>query len=172
MTRRPRNLTKQHELEIETRRSIVAANLLAGLKYRDIAKGVGVSLGTIASDVKMVLKRWKNEQVKTADDLVQLEVRRTEVALHAIWKDVQGGKLQAIDRMVSLIKLRATLLGYGSDTTLNVNLNAKDIEKIREKRWRSINKLLPDILTEDDHDNGDKTTGDRAELSEARGQDE
>ena len=62
----PVKMTKKAEIE-NRRTEVVAANLLAGLNYRDMASGLDVSLGTIANDVKIILGRWQKEQVETTE---------------------------------------------------------------------------------------------------------
>lgn len=96
---------------IEQRRQKVAANLLAGLTYRQMADALGVSIGTIANDVKIIIGRWQRETVKVVDEHVALELRRIDRALHAIWSDVLEGKLTYIDRMVKLMDRKAKYLG-------------------------------------------------------------
>jgi len=104
--------SKKKSAEVEHRRKIVAANLLAGANYRDIAAGAGVSVGTVAGDVKVLMARWRAEQVKTVDDHVTLDMRRMDVALNAIWDEVKAGNYAAIDRMLKVLERRAKMLGY------------------------------------------------------------
>lgn len=106
----------------EVRLKQVAANLLAGLSYRQIAEGLNVSVGTVASDVKRLLDRWKKEQVTIVDDVVRVEVQRLDRAMAAIWTKVQGGDLEAIDRMVKLMERRAKLLGLDAPKRVEEDL--------------------------------------------------
>ena len=69
---------KNQEAEIELRRKKVAANLIGGLNYRELAETLDVSIATISKDVKVILGRWRHDQVASADDWVQLELRRLE----------------------------------------------------------------------------------------------
>jgi hypothetical protein len=98
---------KNREAEREMRRKKVAANLLAGMNYREMAAALGVSIGTIANDVKIILGRWQREQVETVDEWVQIEEKRIDRAINAIWNDILDGNLGAIDRLIRLQDQRA-----------------------------------------------------------------
>jgi len=52
----------QMQAEAEERRKKVAANLLAGLNYRDMAEALNIGIGTISGDVKMILKRLRADK--------------------------------------------------------------------------------------------------------------
>lgn len=102
---------KTKELEREERRKKVAANLKAGLNYREIAEHLGVSLGTISNDVNLVIERWQKEHVSEINEYVSLELKRLDQAQNAIWGEVMDGKLLAIDRLLKIQRRRADLLG-------------------------------------------------------------
>ena len=115
---------KTRQAEIEIRRKKVAANLTAGLNYRDIAGALDVSLATVASDVKMILKNWQADQVSSVDQWVQLESHRLDRAINAIWEKVTSGDLNAIDRALKIMERRARLLGL--DTPSVTRLEGAD----------------------------------------------
>jgi hypothetical protein len=138
------------KLELEQRRKAVAANILAGLNYRDIAEGLGVSLGTIARDAQIMLERMRKEQVQTVSEAALVDLRRIDVALNAIWDDVKSGKLLAIDRMERLLRRRAEMLGYDQQV-FSVNLSGEiNIEAVRDKRWQAVAGTLAEALEEED----------------------
>lgn len=115
---------KTRQAEIEVRRKKVAANLTAGLNYRDMAEALGVSLATVAGDVKVIIERWQDEQASTIGQWVQLESHRLDRALNAIWDKVQAGDLGAIDRALKIMERRARLLGL--DTLSVTRLEGTD----------------------------------------------
>ena len=119
---RIRGITKTEELALEKRRAIVASNLLAGLNYRDMAVALNVSLGTIAHDVGIILARWREEQVRTIGDITEIELRRLDTMLNAVWADAKSGKLGHIDRVIRIDERRARILGTDAPTEANVNL--------------------------------------------------
>ena len=95
----------------EHRRKHVAANLLAGLTYREMAEAFGVSLGTIKNDVDFVMRHWQHEQVEVTADYVSLQERRLDRALNAIWGDVLTGDVKAISALLKIEERRAKLRG-------------------------------------------------------------
>lgn len=95
----------------EHRRKQVAANLLAGLTYREMAEAFGVSLGTIKNDVDFVMQHWQREQVTAATDYITLQERRLDRALNAIWERVLAGDDKAIAAMLKIEERRAKLRG-------------------------------------------------------------
>lgn len=116
---------KTEQAQIELRRKTVAANLIGGLNYRDLAETLGVSIGTISNDVKVILSRWRREQMRAADDWVQLEVRRLDKMLNTIWNSVVAGDLACMDRALKIMERRAKLLGLDAPEQtqgLNVDL--------------------------------------------------
>lgn len=102
---------KNKAAEREMRRKQVAANLLAGLNYRDMAEALGCSVGTIASDVRKVMDEWRTARVAVIDEWKELQLRRLDRAINAIWDKVTDGDLAAIDRLQKLIEAQAKILG-------------------------------------------------------------
>lgn len=110
--RRPMPQRQRGEIEREARRKKVAANLLAGLNYREIAEALGVSVGTVSSDVALLVRRWRAEQVSDVGQWQALNVKRLDRAINAIWGEVADGNLSAIDRLQKLIEQQGRLLGF------------------------------------------------------------
>lgn len=111
MPKNTKNRDKPLEAQREQRRKTVAANLLAGLNYRQMADALDVSIGTIAGDVKIIFGRWQKEQVTAVNEVIRLEVTRLDQALNAIWSDVAAGKPSAINVLLKIMERRARLLG-------------------------------------------------------------
>lgn len=110
---------KSPGLKREERRKLVAANLLAGLNYREMAERLDVSIGTIKNDVDIILKRAQKEQVSGAEQWLAVQVRRLDRAINAIWGNVLNGDPQAIDRLQRLIDQQAKYLGYDKPLKLD-----------------------------------------------------
>ena len=121
---------RREEIEREERRKKVAANLLAGLNYREIAEALGVSVGTVSGDVALLVRRWQAEQVSDIGQWRALNVKRLDRAINAIWGEVAtNGNLQAIDRLQKLIEQQGRLLGF--DQT--VHLEAERIAVVLDR---------------------------------------
>ena len=104
------------EVEREARRKSVSAYFLAGVTYRQMAEALGVSLGTIAADVDIILKRWQAEQVQNIEGKVTLQSARLDVALKSIWSKVIGGQEAAVDRLLAIVDRYAKLHGLYAPT--------------------------------------------------------
>lgn len=105
--------------EVANRRKLVAANLLAGANYRDMAESTNVSLGTIANDVKIILKEWRTATVTDTEEWVAVELRKLDVMGNAIWDKAKGGDGAAIDRMLRLMERRAAYKGLDAPKVLS-----------------------------------------------------
>lgn len=97
--------------ERELRRRKVSANLLAGLTYRQMAEALGVSVGTVATDVRLIIDRWRKEQVRDVDSWLQIQLRRLDTMLNAIWDKVLEGDLKAAETALHIIERQAKLIG-------------------------------------------------------------
>ena len=108
-----------------------------------MAEALGVSLTTVAGDVKMILGRWQAEQVSSVDQWVQLESHRLDRAINAIWDKVADGDLNAIDRALKIMERRARLLGL--DTPSVTRLEGTDGGPIQTQQVpMDISKLSED----------------------------
>lgn len=104
-------LSKKKQLEVAERRRVVAANILAGATYRDIANALNVSVGTVAGDAEAILEEWRTERVAKTDERVVLDIRRLDLALNAIFDKVQAGDMRAIETMLRIQERAARYLG-------------------------------------------------------------
>lgn len=118
---------KTKELEIEERRKAIAANLMAGSNYRQIASVLKCSIATVSKDVKVIVKRWQNEQVNTADQWISLQCRRIDAAINAVWGDVLAGNTAAIATLQKLIDQQGRLLGYERPIRLDWKIEVSNL---------------------------------------------
>ncbi|MBI4496777.1 MAG: hypothetical protein HY689_02620 [Chloroflexi bacterium] len=97
--------------DIEARRTRVAELLLEGRSEREMARALGVSLGTVATDVKAVRQEWQARRLAHMEEKGAEDLARTDADLAAIWPKVRAGNLWAIDRVLGLLQYRAKVLG-------------------------------------------------------------
>lgn len=97
-------------MEIEQRRKVVAANLMSGATYREIATALGVSVGTVASDYKALLKAWREHYATSVEEYLFVQMRRYDVLLNAIWDDARGGGLIHVDRALAIMDRQNALM--------------------------------------------------------------
>lgn len=102
--------------QIEQRRKIVAANLLAGNNYRRIAESLGVSLGTVAKDVSILIKQWESANVEIIDDWKTMSIERLNRMLLAVWEKASSGDKDAIEIALKLEKRMSEIVGYNAPT--------------------------------------------------------
>lgn len=116
-----RTTADDHELAERTKKALQLR--LAGAAYRDIAKVVGVSHGTVHDDVQRALRDIPKRE---ADDLRAVEVERLDALQKAVWDDAMDGDLQAVDRAVRIIDRRAKMLGL--DAPQQVEVSGQDVD--------------------------------------------
>jgi hypothetical protein len=102
---------KSEEFIREERRKTVSANILGGRSYRQIAEALGVSHGTVGNDVRILLRRWKREQLQNMEEWVLLALVRLDQMLQAVWPGVLKGDPQMIALALRIEERRAKLLG-------------------------------------------------------------
>ncbi len=120
-------------LQIELRREKAAKLKLAGWTVRDIAAHLKCSVGTAQSDIAAVFDRTRD----TADGAIErakaMSLARLDVATKGIWPSIEGGDLDAIDRLVKIEARRAKLEGTDAPVETKVDLQGTvtldDIEK-------------------------------------------
>lgn len=108
-------------LTIEQRRKMVAANLLAGATYSEIATALRVSKGTVASDYKAIIKEWKDHYADKADKFLAMQLRRLDMLLNSLWSDAQQGNMQKLDRALAIMDRQNALLGLNRGIVLSNN---------------------------------------------------
>lgn len=123
------------EIGIEQRRKLVAANLLAGLTYREIAQALGVSAATISNDVKEIRKEWQDRYAEDINHHIATQLRRYDVLLNAVWNDAKSGlNYQAIDRALTVLDKMNQLTGIIARTKLVDDFDEMAIADIRAGR--------------------------------------
>lgn len=103
------------------RRATVAANLLAGATYREIADVLNVSPATVASDVKAIVQQWQEHYADTANQYLHIQYRRLDVLLNGIWDAARGGSLNHMDRVLSIIDRQSNLMGLTKLPAVELN---------------------------------------------------
>lgn len=131
---------KAKELEVELRREKAAKLKLGGISMRQIARELGVSVGTVHSDLEAVLART----LDTADAHIRMErdvsLGRCEVALRALWPRICRGDTEAINAFVRIDQRRAKLLGLDAPT--KQELSGPDGAPIEVSTRSSLEKKL------------------------------
>ena len=128
-------------LETAERRNFVIELRKAGVAYRDIARAAIKKFGAenlpsgydclyAAQDVSRELKKLIQANQGGIEEIRRLELERVDVALRAIWPQVQRGHLGAIDRLVKLSARRAKLCGLDAPTGIDLTSLGEKIDSL------------------------------------------
>jgi hypothetical protein len=104
------------EMVIEQRRAKVVKLRVAGWSIRDIAAHLNVSVGLVHGDLSEVLVRTREQANESVKVERELSIERLETAIKKIWDQVEGGDLDAVDRLVRLEQRLAKLQGLDAPT--------------------------------------------------------
>jgi len=103
--------TPARAIEIAERRKEALNLRIMGLSYTEIAEQLEVSRPTAIRDIQTVLAELRQETLKEAEDLRNIELRRLELATAAIMPKVAAGDMQAIAALIRLSERRCKLMG-------------------------------------------------------------
>jgi AcrR family transcriptional regulator len=108
---RRKHRDNQTEVEVERRRLLVIANLLAGATYREIAAALNIAPATVTRDRKAILNEWKEHYGDDYGRLVAQQSRRYDMLLNSLWAKAVDGDLAAIDRVLKILDRIDRILG-------------------------------------------------------------
>lgn len=113
----------QRQQQVTERRREVARLRLAGVRdQRELAARLGVSLGTINSDIKAINQQWERETTLDIDAEKRIDLARIEALIVVLWPLALAGKAHVVDRIVSLMQHKAKLLGLEAPQKQDLNL--------------------------------------------------
>lgn len=108
--------------EREQRRDLIAAMMLAHTPYRDMASRLGVSLGTIASDVQMIRKRWIANSLRSYETHVSQMTALLDGIERAMGPKALQGDPKAAEVLMRVMDRRARLLGLDRPTKIEAKV--------------------------------------------------
>ena len=98
----------------EMRRNQLGDLVKAGYIQREMAAAIGVSLATVNSDLQLLRGRWRETQTRDLEEAMALDLARLDDALKSITPAYRRGEVDAVDRLVRIVQLRRSILGYGA----------------------------------------------------------
>lgn len=113
-------------LQTEERRKIVAANLVAGASYRDIAEHLGVGKSTVNRDVKALKEQWYQQAQEDIEQFMGLHARRLDRLLYALMEKALNGDVKAVDRVLAIMDRQAALHGVPTHFNLGTQQQEQD----------------------------------------------
>lgn len=116
---------QERRVQAYERQKQALALRLAGVPYDQIAEQLGYAGANGAwKAVNSALKRTIQEP---ADAVREVEIKRLDAALMAVWSQVKQGNLPAVDRFVKLAQRRADLLGLDAPKKTDITSNGNSI---------------------------------------------
>lgn len=100
------------ELAIVLRQEKACELRLEGLSLEAIGKRLGVSIGTVHSDIEAVLERSRDAATDAIEKQKRLSLRRLDRAVQAIWAKVKRGDTDAIRELRGIEQRRAKIEGF------------------------------------------------------------
>jgi hypothetical protein len=96
-----------------------------GHDYKTIGKALGVTAKTAFMDVQKCLEEIRANTHETAEDVLELELKRLDIAQAALMPRVKDGDPRAIDTLMRVQERRAKYLGL--DAANKVEISGKGI---------------------------------------------
>jgi len=92
-------------------------------------------------------------QINDAAEAMRLDLARLDEAMTAIYAKVRRGELLAIDRMMSILRLRKEILGYGAEVLhriviedQNDDITDEDMELVLAAQYYKRTGRMPPVL--------------------------
>lgn len=121
-----------------------------GNTYAEIGEQLGVSQGQAFADVKAVIEAARTEANEAANEAIDVELRRLDIASRLALREVQAGNLSAIDKLVKTQERRAKLLGLDSPERHEVSTDLElSPAKVRELAAEAFGRVTPEELVGD-----------------------
>lgn len=123
--------------QIESRRAMVSALILAGRTYRQIVEklgeqGVDVSLGTVASDVQVIRRQWRERAAETYEEHLSEQVAVLDALLATFTPRAMNGDEKAADRVLRAVESKSRLLGLEAPTRVQAQVQVSIPELVAE----------------------------------------
>ena len=91
-----------------------------GYDYRTIAKALNTTVKTAYLDVQKCLAEIRANTHETAEDVLELELKRLDIAQAALMPRVREGDPRAIDTLMRVQERRAKYLGLDAANKLEI----------------------------------------------------
>lgn len=89
-----------------------------GSTFREIGAELGVTTQAAHKAVTRVLDKLESKTFESAKAVVRLELERLDALTKALWDKAEKGDVYSIDRLLSIMRRRADLLGLDAPTKL------------------------------------------------------
>ena|SRR5258706_1214237 len=104
------------KLEIEARRKRVVELYATGVSQAQVAEAIGVSVGTVNSDLQAVRQDWRAIAVDDLDAYVREQLDRLDEMLTGLQSGIKLGHTPSVMAAVAVLNRQAKLLGLDGPT--------------------------------------------------------
>ncbi len=112
MGQRLTRLQKQQQADAAQRRPKVYALRLAGARFADIARQLGISPGQACLDYHEAIAEWRDQHEHEADEARALQAGRLEALIMAVWPQAMKGDTAAVKEVRATVESMADLYGW------------------------------------------------------------
>jgi hypothetical protein len=89
----------------------VAELAISKATYAEIARACGISRATVKRDVAAVRQEWREARLRNADEVIGEELHTLSLMQQELMPLIRERRLPAFDRLISVMRRRAALLG-------------------------------------------------------------
>jgi predicted transcriptional regulator len=94
--------SRQEDVHIEQRRRQIATLYLKGTPQAEIARELGVSQGTVSSDLKAIRREWRDSRIRDFDEVVDVELKKIDQLEREAWSGWERSQQPAETTKVTL----------------------------------------------------------------------
>ena len=108
---------------------------LAGHSLREIARQLGVSIGTVCGDVQRAFQEYQEQWRAEAKHFAELDLARIETILARLWPGVLQGDVKSCLAALRVLERRAKLLGLDAATKVQLSQDesAPSVDDLRQR---------------------------------------
>lgn len=122
-------MSSQSELEIAERRATTSAMILAGYTYREIAKYVNCSLGTVAADRAAIMLEWRQTYLENVGEAAVIDLARLDRVIQRLTARIDtDDDPRHVMALLATLKRRADILGYDAADRAKTGLQIAPLE--------------------------------------------
>ena len=148
----PRASTKEAR---EDRRHKTLELRLAGHGIRAIARKQGIAVGTVCSDLDLMLGQLADQHAAEVSQLRSIQNRRYEKLLTTVWDKAKAGNLQALDRCIALLGRIDSIHGLSSEKSIavlvNHQVNQLNIQPVSSEILAGYGQVIREIAAAQDN---------------------
>ena len=128
----------------EDRLEFVAELTLMGFSPQKIAERLGVSVGTVKTDLEQVRIRWQENRQKSYSQFIEEELATQKMLLSSLEKGIKEGSWKHVETALKITERRARVMGLDHTDRMEqarVEIEAKQLDMISRALERVMDVL-------------------------------